>query len=281
MLKFHRGSPARALSTIVFGLGLMVGAVNAQAGDDASAHELDKMQNPALASSVEGVPSGHQPSEPFGAVTSVLVKGGLQSKWTSVKRRLPRQHNTLTLCRASAAACPPAAKRFLAILDRAQAQEGWVRIAEINRAINLDIRPVDDMTQYGVLDLWATPLTTFASNAGDCEDYAIAKYFALREIGIAEDDLRLVVVRDRRTSEDHAVAAVRYDGRWLILDNRTLDMRQDVDIAEFEALFVIDREGARRMATSAPNPPNRLASVGAAKADLHLSSGRQTTPLLL
>jgi predicted transglutaminase-like cysteine proteinase len=281
MLKFHRGSPTRALSTIVFGLGLMVGAVNAQAGDDASAHELDKMQNLALGSPLEGVPSGHQPSEPFGAVTSALVKGGLQSKWISVKRRLPRQHDTLTLCRTSAAACPPAAKRFLAILDRAQAREGWVRIAEINRAINLDIRPVDDMTQYGVLDLWATPLTTFASNAGDCEDYAIAKYFALREIGIAEDDLRLLVVRDRRTSEDHAVAAVRYDGRWLILDNRTLDMRQDVDIAEFEALFVIDREGARRMATSAPNPPNRLASVGAAKADLHLSSGRQTTPLLL
>ena len=53
----------------------------------------------------------------------------------------------------------------------------------------------------------------FASNAGDCEDYAIAKYVALQEIGIAAADLRLVVVHDEATKQDHAVAAVRYDGR--------------------------------------------------------------------
>jgi hypothetical protein len=134
------------------------------------------------------------------------------------------------------------------------------------------------MTHYGVVDLWATPLMTFASNAGDCEDYAIAKYFALREIGIAEQDLRLVVVHDRRTREDHAVAAVRYHGRWLVLDNRTLDMRRDIDIAEFEPLFVIDREGAKRMVASAPKA---VASISPAAVDPQFSGGWQVTPLLL
>ena len=157
---------------------------------------------------------------------------------------------------------------FLAILDRALAQQGWVRIAEINRAINLDIRPMDDMAQYGVVDLWATPLMTFSSNAGDCEDYAIAKYVALREIGIAEDDLRLVVAHDRGSNEDHAVAAVRYEGRWLILDNRTLEMRQDVDIAALEPLFVIDRDGVKRMTAAAPKPANLMVSASRAAVDL-------------
>jgi predicted transglutaminase-like cysteine proteinase len=164
---------------------------------------------------------------------------------------------------------------------KVQTRAGWARIAEINRTINLNIRPVDDMTQYGVVDLWATPLMAFASNAGDCEDYAIAKYVALHEIGIADDDLRLVVVHDRAANEDHAVAAVRYDGSWQILDNRTLDIRRDVDIAEFDPLFVIDGKGVKRMTASAPKPQDPWANVSSAAAHLQFSSGWQITPLLL
>jgi hypothetical protein len=137
------------------------------------------------------------------------------------------------------------------------AQKGRTRIAEINRAVNLSIRPVDDMTQYGVEDLWATPLMTFSSNAGDCEDYAIAKYVALREIGIALGDIRLVIVHDREASEDHAVTAVRYDGHWLILDNRTLDIREDVKIRHFNPLFVLDGQGVKRLVAKSLQMPTR------------------------
>jgi hypothetical protein len=140
---------------------------------------------------------------------------------------------------------------------------------------------VDDMTQYGVSDFWATPLMTFSSNAGDCEDYAIAKYVALQEIGIAEDDLRLVVIHDRDSNVDHAVTAVRYDGSWLILDNRTLEMRRDAELAEFEPLFAIDREGVKRMTGAAPKPANLMVSATPATIDVPFSSAWQTTPLLL
>src|SRR5580692_1012453 len=215
MSKFHRSPRSAALSAILCGLGLLAGAGGLQAGElGASIDDPYRVPGFVLASVVpfEVVPSGDQSSEPFGAATSEPVKGGLQNKWNLVKKELPRQHKTLMRCRAGATGCPLAAKRFLAILDRALAQQGWARIAEINRAINLNIRPVDDMTQFGVVDLWATPLMTFSSNAGDCEDYAIAKYVALQEIGMAEDDLRLVVIRDRDSNVDHAVTAVRYDG---------------------------------------------------------------------
>ena len=195
--------------------------------------------------------------EPFGQKTSALIKGGLQSKWSAVKNRLRRESKILKRCRVDTRACPPAAQRFLAIVDKALTQDGWARIAEINRAINLDIKPVDDMTQYGAVDLWATPLMTFASNAGDCEDYAIAKYAALQQVGITDDNLRLVIVHLRGTNEDHAVAAVRHDGHWLILDNRTLNIRQDADIAEFKPLFVANSEGIWHITAAAPVPPQK------------------------
>jgi predicted transglutaminase-like cysteine proteinase len=220
------------------------------------------------------------PSQPFGAELSGLVQGGLQRKWSAVKRKLPREHAILMRCEAHPAACTPAAKRFLGVLDKARTQEGWARIAEVNRAINLNIRPVDDLTQYGVVDLWATPLMAFKSNAGDCEDYAIAKYVALHEIGFADDDLRLLIVHLRATNEDHAVAAVRYDGQWLILDNRTLDIRQDAN-SEFDPLFAVDREGVKRMTKLASKPQYPWTKASPAAVDVRLSSGWPGTPFLL
>jgi predicted transglutaminase-like cysteine proteinase len=221
------------------------------------------------------------PSQPFGAELSGPVKGGLQRKWSAVKRKLPREHAALMRCQTHPAVCTSAAKRFLAILDKARTQEGWARIAEINRAINLNIRPVDDITQYGVADLWATPLMAFKSNAGDCEDYAIAKYVALHEIGFADDDLRLLIVHLHATNEDHAVAAVRYEGQWLILDNRTLDIRQDAKAAEFDPLFVADGEGVKRMTKLASKPQDPWTKTSPATGGLQLSSGWPGPPLLL
>src|SRR5262249_17494405 len=78
--------------------------------------------------------------------------------------------------------------------------------------------------------------------AGDCEDYAIAKYVALRMAGIPPEDLRLVVMVDVR-GEGHAVAAARLDGHWLILDNRRMAMVEDISVRNYRPLFVIDQSG--------------------------------------
>jgi predicted transglutaminase-like cysteine proteinase len=90
----------------------------------------------------------------------------------------------------------------------------------VNRYVN-QTPYQSDMDRYGIADYWATP-GEFLGRSGDCEDYAIAKYVALGESGTASDDLRLVVVRDARRKADHAVVAIRFDGEWLILDNRHL-----------------------------------------------------------
>ena len=107
---------------------------------------------------------------------------------------------------------------------------------------------MSDQAQYGEIDVWSSPLVTFAHGAGDCEDYAIAKFVALRMAGISPDDLRIVIMRDTIRGEDHAVAAARLDGHWLTLDNRRMAMVEDGSIRNFRPLFVINQDGAMRYA---------------------------------
>jgi predicted transglutaminase-like cysteine proteinase len=186
-------------------------------------------------------------AEPFGLFVSRLSGGGLRQKWLGVERMLDDERVQLALCDGDRARCAsPAALKFLAIVDNARAREGRARLGEINRAINLAIRSMSDMAQYGQIDVWSSPLVTFATGAGDCEDYAIAKFEALRMAGVSPDDLRIVVMRDTIRGEDHAVAMARLDDRWLTLDNRRMALVEDADIRNYLPLFVIDDHGVMR-----------------------------------
>ncbi|MGB2648400.1 MAG: transglutaminase-like cysteine peptidase [Pseudolabrys sp.] len=97
---------------------------------------------------------------------------------------------------------------ILSIVDLGAQCEGRVRLGWINRAVNMTVRPVSDWVQYGYGDFWASPLQTLGSGAGDCQDYAIVKYVALRGLRIPADDLRLIVVQDEKRETGHAAVAV-------------------------------------------------------------------------
>jgi predicted transglutaminase-like cysteine proteinase len=189
-------------------------------------------------------------AEPFGLFASELSEGGLRDKWLGVERQLDDEMLLLALCQEDRRGCPslPALK-LLAIVDAATPRDGRARLGEINRAINLAIRPVSDLAQYGSIDVWSSPLATLARGAGDCEDYAIAKFVALQLAGIAAKDLRLVILRDTVRHEDHAVVAARLDGRWLTLDNRHMVLVEDTQLRNHRPTFVIDRDGVREYST--------------------------------
>ena len=192
-------------------------------------------------------------AEPFGRVTSPVTWGSLLGKWQGVERRLDDERVQLALCEGDPDRCAsPAAAQFLAIVDTAKAREGRARLGEINRAINLAIRPISDLAQWGELDVWSSPLVTLYHGAGDCEDYAIAKFVALRQAGIAPDDLRIVVMRDTLRGEYHAVAMARLDGHWLTLDNRRMAMVEDADLRNTQPLFMIDQHGVSQYVDTAP-----------------------------
>jgi len=189
-------------------------------------------------------------AEPFGLSASRLSEGGLRDKWLGVERQLDDEMLLLALCQEDRRHCRSLpALQLLTIVDAATARDGRARLGEINRAINLAIRPVSDLAQYGDIDVWSSPLATLARGAGDCEDYAIAKFVALRLSGIAAEDLRLVILHDTLRQEDHAVVAARLDGRWLTLDNRRMAMVEDTQLRNHRPTFVIDRDGVRRYAT--------------------------------
>jgi predicted transglutaminase-like cysteine proteinase len=78
---------------------------------------------------------------------------------------------------------------------------------------------VEDIQNYHVSDYWATP-GQFLAHGGDCEDYAITKYFSLVRLGFSADDLRIVIVDDTNLNVFHAVLAVRSDGNVWLLDNQ-------------------------------------------------------------
>lgn len=175
-------------------------------------------------------------AEPFGIFAFAISSGGVQQKWLALRDRLDDEMVQLALCDGDRDNCAsPAALKLLAIVDQARMREGRARLGETNRAINLAIRAADD----GRDDVWSSPLATFQRGAGDCEDYAIAKLAALRLAGLAADDLRIVVVRDTRSGDAHAVAAARLDGRWLMLDNRRMAMVDDEHAGSYQPLFVL------------------------------------------
>src|SRR5579872_3676689 len=124
-------------------------------------------------------------AEPFGLFVTELSGGSLREKWMGVERKLDDERVQLALCDGDPEHCASAAAlQFLAIVDAAKAREGRARLGEINRAINLAIRPMSDFAQYGQMDVWSSPLATLYRGAGDCEDYAIAKFVALRRAGV-------------------------------------------------------------------------------------------------
>ena len=104
-----------------------------------------------------------------------------------------------------------AAETLLHVIEDAKAHQAKALIAYINRAINLliDQHP----------SAWVGALEVFTFADGDCKAYSIAKFFALREAGLPAERLRLVIVGNRRRSEDHMVVAANVEDAWFILDN--------------------------------------------------------------
>jgi predicted transglutaminase-like cysteine proteinase len=248
----------RARSRLGAALAAALALFLLMAGAPTAGHAAGPTTEPATTANQAPAPATDEAAEPFGRPTTELGDSALGGKWQTVRRSIDAELGLVSLCRLDLAFCPsPAAIEFLSIVERARSREGLARLGEVNRAINLDVRPVADIDQYGVEDFWSSPLATLAAGAGDCEDYAIAKFVALREAGIPSADLRLVILRDVRLHADHAVVAVRIDQRWRILDSRRLLMLEDAQfirfqtLSHFEPIFSIGDGAIRRYDDSA------------------------------
>lgn len=94
------------------------------------------------------------------------------------------------------------------------------KLRRVNDFFN-ELEFVNDIDHWGKKDYWATPLQTLVSNGGDCEDFSIAKYFTLLEMGIPAERMRLTYVKALRLNQAHMVLTYfsSPDDDPLVLDN--------------------------------------------------------------
>ncbi len=116
-----------------------------------------------------------------------------------------------------------AKKRFYFLqqtLDSVKDKEDLDKLEAVNRFFN-EVRYSSDMKVYNKSDYWATPWEFLGKDRGDCEDYVISKYFALKYLGIDPKKLFFTYVRSTKFKAPHMVLTYFKTPRSepLILDN--------------------------------------------------------------
>jgi len=109
--------------------------------------------------------------------------------------------------------------QWVELLESSDGLTTFQKLHTVNDFFN-DIEYEWDDYNWDEKDYWATPFEFMQKGLGDCEDYAIGKYFTLKMMGIKEENLRLMHV----TTTDgtaHMVLSVLYDNEYVILDNIT------------------------------------------------------------
>jgi predicted transglutaminase-like cysteine proteinase len=151
-----------------------------------------------------------------------------------------------------------------ALLQHSATLDDEGRLAAVNSYYNRRIAFAEDSEAWGQADHWASPLEALALGRGDCEDYAIAKYFSLLAIGMPVARLRLVYVRAQTGagSQPHMVLAFYAlpNSEPLILDNLITDVRPASRRPDLVPVFSFNSEGLWQGAgaQSAGDPLARL-----------------------
>jgi predicted transglutaminase-like cysteine proteinase len=115
------------------------------------------------------------------------------------------------------------------------------QLRSVNRAMN-ERRYITDPVNWGVPDYWASPFQFLHKN-GDCEDYAIAKFEALRAIGVPNEDMRIVILQDLNLDIAHGILVVYVgDDAW-VLDNQIRSVVAADTIRHYQPVYSVNETG--------------------------------------
>ncbi|OLF56705.1 cysteine protease LapG [Pseudomonas chlororaphis] len=129
-----------------------------------------------------------------------LLLGGLQADWdfSQISRRATALYGPL----GEGQKRIDAWQQLLVAQNQASEME---QLKVVNLFFNKNMRYVEDIDLWHQVDYWETPVEALWKGAGDCEDYAIAKYFSLRHLGVSSDKLRITYVKALRQNRAHMV----------------------------------------------------------------------------
>jgi predicted transglutaminase-like cysteine proteinase len=125
------------------------------------------------------------------------------------------------------------------------------RLQKVNDFFNRKLAYFDDQEIWGLSDYWATPMESLSKGKADCEDYVIAKYFALRNMNVPDNQLRLIYVKARigdansRIQQAHMVLAYypSATAEPLVLDNLVSDIRPASKRSDLHPIFSFNGQG--------------------------------------
>lgn len=142
------------------------------------------------------------------------------------------------------------AQALQAALVPAQGLDDDGKLQAVNQFFNRRILFREDSEVWGVIDHWASPLELLDKGQGDCEDFAIAKYFSLLALGIPMHKLRLVYVRAQLGGPNGVVQAhmvlafyAQPQAEPMILDNLITDVRPASRRPDLSPVFSFNGEG--------------------------------------
>lgn len=154
------------------------------------------------------------------------------TKWTGMFKRFDRE--------VSRSANQEILSDWQSDINKFQGQSMKQMAKSVNRHVNQS-RYILDKNNWGKSDYWATPVE-FLKRGGDCEDFAIAKYAALRSLGFPEERLRVAIVQDTKKGIAHAVLVAYTDEGAYILDNQIKTLVDAESKGRYKPIFSINRQ---------------------------------------
>jgi len=155
-------------------------------------------------------------------------------KWTGMMDRFAKELKS----------CPPNlcnSKMWKAIVAQTKDLDLKTKLRTINSIMNGHPYILDPVN-WGVPDYWETPFEFLRKN-GDCEDYAIAKFYALRDSGVSTDQMRVVALMDLNLGLGHAILVVYVDGTPMVLDNQIQKVVPASSIKHYKPVYSVNDTG--------------------------------------
>jgi predicted transglutaminase-like cysteine proteinase len=137
------------------------------------------------------------------------------------------------------------AEQWHALMEGAKFNTDQQKLKQVNDFFNQNITFIADINLWSETDYWATPNEILATGAGDCEDYSIAKYFSLLELGIDAEKLRITYVKTKHTKEAHMVLSyfASPNASPLVLDNLIPEIKPANQRNDLLPIFSFNNKG--------------------------------------
>lgn len=131
----------------------------------------------------------------------------------------------------------------LMISQGATSEEAKLRA--VNDFFNKQLAFRNDAGLWMQDDYWATPVESLRQGAGDCEDYSIAKYFTLRQLGVSTEKLRITYVKALRLNQAHMVLTYYANPTAvpLVLDNLIPDIKPATQRNDLQPVYAFNADG--------------------------------------